>query len=237
MSVPTERATRRAGGMAATMDHSDIRGLGTPFHLFLAGLPRSKDGDHRVGCPHRIFEGSPHRARASRCRFGGGFSGGGSVVHLANLYGIGCRSSRERLDLPGDIPDKATQLSSDSHANLVLWQFASHAQMSEAFGQAQLRAPGDVAYGFRLALLTYFQVTADPGAVTVGPGGFDEDTSGVCVTGLGNAALPASLAGGELRGHQTQVSHQGRRMSKATRIADLGYQGEGGNKVTPAQAH
>ena len=32
---------RDAGGMAATMDHSDIRGLGTAFHLFLAGLPRS----------------------------------------------------------------------------------------------------------------------------------------------------------------------------------------------------
>jgi hypothetical protein len=28
--------------MAATMDHSDIRGLGTALHLFLAGLPRSK---------------------------------------------------------------------------------------------------------------------------------------------------------------------------------------------------
>src|SRR5690348_11420240 len=27
--------------MAATMDHSNIRGLGTAFHLFFAGLPRS----------------------------------------------------------------------------------------------------------------------------------------------------------------------------------------------------
>lgn len=42
----TSNATR--GAVAATMDHSDIRGLATAFHLFLAGLPRSRDGDHRV---------------------------------------------------------------------------------------------------------------------------------------------------------------------------------------------
>jgi len=34
--------------MDATMDHSDIRGLGTAFHLFLAGLPRSRVRDHHV---------------------------------------------------------------------------------------------------------------------------------------------------------------------------------------------
>jgi hypothetical protein len=39
--------------MAATMDLSSIRGLVTAFHLFLAGLPRSEEGDHRVGCPGR----------------------------------------------------------------------------------------------------------------------------------------------------------------------------------------
>ena len=42
----TSNATR--GAMAATIDHSDIRGLGTAFHLFFAGLPRSRVGDHRV---------------------------------------------------------------------------------------------------------------------------------------------------------------------------------------------
>jgi hypothetical protein len=39
---------RDARGMAATMDHSDIRGLATAFHLYLAGLPRSRVWDHRV---------------------------------------------------------------------------------------------------------------------------------------------------------------------------------------------
>ena len=33
---------------SATMDQSDIRGLATAFHRSVAGLPRSRVGDHRV---------------------------------------------------------------------------------------------------------------------------------------------------------------------------------------------
>jgi len=43
-AIPNEQ--RDARGMAATMDHSNIRGLGTALHLFFAGLPRSDFGDH-----------------------------------------------------------------------------------------------------------------------------------------------------------------------------------------------
>ena len=32
----------------ATIDHADIRGLVTAFHLSVAGLPHSSVGDHRV---------------------------------------------------------------------------------------------------------------------------------------------------------------------------------------------
>ena len=46
MSVTPNRK-RDAQEMAATMDHSDIRGLVTAFHLLLAGLPRSRSWDHR----------------------------------------------------------------------------------------------------------------------------------------------------------------------------------------------
>ena len=38
-AIPNEQ--RDARRMAATMDHSNIRGLGTAFDLFFAGLPRS----------------------------------------------------------------------------------------------------------------------------------------------------------------------------------------------------
>src|ERR1700676_1217938 len=70
----TPNVEREAWGMAATMDHSDIRGLGTALHLFLAGLPRSRSGDHPKNegllCSHKIFEDSPHRSHASRSRLG-----------------------------------------------------------------------------------------------------------------------------------------------------------------------
>ena len=69
MSV-TPNGERDAWGMAATMDHSDIRGLGTALHLFLAGLPRSKNGDHPEGCSLKTVEDSPHRSHASRSRLG-----------------------------------------------------------------------------------------------------------------------------------------------------------------------
>lgn len=68
-SVTPDRQ-RDAREMAATMDHSDIRGLATAFHLFLAGLPRSSDGDHHMDAHIKFVEDSPHRSRASRCRFG-----------------------------------------------------------------------------------------------------------------------------------------------------------------------
>jgi hypothetical protein len=63
---------RDAGEMVATMDHSDIRGLATAFHLIFAWLPRSKNGDHpknRVGSilgSHKTIEDSPHRSHAGR---------------------------------------------------------------------------------------------------------------------------------------------------------------------------
>ena len=42
-SLSTGNATREA---MATMDHSDIRGLATALHRYVAGLPLSKVGDH-----------------------------------------------------------------------------------------------------------------------------------------------------------------------------------------------
>src|SRR6266436_1921949 len=207
MSVPHRTSNATRGSMAATMDHSDIRGLGTALHLFLAGLPRSSVGDHRIGCPHRTFEDSPHRARASRCRFGGRISEKWSVVSLTVL-GAAQRSSDERFDLACDVPDKAAQFTGDGHTDFILRQLTPHAQMSEAFGQTQLCVPGDVAYGFGLTLLAHLQTTADSGAVAIRPSRLDEHASSVLVAGLGDAALMAGLAGGELRGHQSQVSHQ-----------------------------
>ena len=42
---------RDARSLSATMDHSDIRGLVTALHRYVAGLPRSSVGDHHFGMP------------------------------------------------------------------------------------------------------------------------------------------------------------------------------------------
>src|SRR2546426_2157499 len=44
----TAQGSREARAFAATMDHADIRGLVTAFHLSVAGLPRSSVGDHHA---------------------------------------------------------------------------------------------------------------------------------------------------------------------------------------------
>jgi hypothetical protein len=44
----TAQESRDARAFSATMDHADMRGLATAFHLSVAGLPRSSVGDHRI---------------------------------------------------------------------------------------------------------------------------------------------------------------------------------------------
>jgi hypothetical protein len=58
----TPEGERDAREALATIDHADIRGLVTAFHLSVAGLPRSKLGDYpkdaHITCsripPHRV---------------------------------------------------------------------------------------------------------------------------------------------------------------------------------------
>ena len=125
------------------MDHSDIRGLGTALHLFLAGLPRSRNGDHPKGCSLKSVEDSPHRSHASRSRLG-------VVLEVKVL------SDRAPVEVAGvekdlgahfhmarHVPDKSGEFAGDSDADFVLRKLSSHRQAPPAFGQAQLRFPRD----------------------------------------------------------------------------------------------
>ena len=96
------------------------------------------------------------------------------MVSLPDVSSISQLSSCERFDLAGDVPDKPAQLARDGDADLVLWQLPPHAQVPEALCQAQLCPPGDITYGFGLALLAHLQHAADSSTVAIGPGGFDE---------------------------------------------------------------
>jgi hypothetical protein len=140
--------------MAATMDHSDIRGLATAFHLFLAGLPRSRSWDHQEGARIKFAEDSPHRSRASRFHFGVRLRCelSGAVSHLRGCGNPKSRRSGGDLHLPRDIPDKARKLSGHRYTAFVLGHFSPGVELAEPIGQTQLSSPGDVTYGFGLTL-------------------------------------------------------------------------------------
>src|ERR1700691_1820901 len=148
MSV-TPNGERDAWGMAATMDHSDIRGLGTALHLFFAGLPRSRSGDHpRSGlrwCSLKTFEDSPHRSHASRSQLGVVIE----VKVLSDIAPVVVAVLRKDLGIhfyvARHVPDEAGELAGDSDADFVLRQLSSHRETAPALGQTQLRLPGDVA--------------------------------------------------------------------------------------------
>src|SRR5579863_3211128 len=135
--------------MAATMDHSDIRGLGTAFHLFFAGLPRSRSWDHHMDARIKLVEGSPHRvsriALPFRCR---SFQVLSPVSHLLGQLDVLLIGSGRDLYLPGDIPDEACELAGDRHATLVLSHFSPGIQFAKAVRETKLRFPGDIANGF-----------------------------------------------------------------------------------------
>jgi hypothetical protein len=119
----------------ATMDHSDIRGLATAFHLFFAGLPRSSVGDHPENCvrsargSRKTVEDSPHRSRASRFRFGMQLYDlvlGGRPPALDQAV---ARASGLEVHVPADIPDKASELAGYGNADLVLIELAAIARL------------------------------------------------------------------------------------------------------------
>src|SRR5271156_771446 len=237
----TPNRERDAWGMAATMDHSDIRGLGTALHLFLAGLPRSRSGDHpknRVRwCSHKIFEDSPHRSHASRSRL--------SVLLEVRVLGdraplvvAGIKKDlRVHFHMARHVPDEAGEFAGDSDADFVLCQLSSYRETAPALGQTQLRLPGDIADDLRLPLLANLETSSDLSFEAIIPGRLHQDTSSMFVAALGDLPLTAGVAAGELRGYQSQVRHQRTRMGKPGQIAHLGDKNDRGNEVKALQTH
>jgi len=195
------RARREA---MATMDHSDIRGLVTALHRYVAGLPLSKERRSSQGCPRRTFEDSPHRIRASRSR-----SGAFVMVRRVPpfVWTLESIESGPHGDVSCQIPDEAGKFSSDGGANLVFRQTAC-VQAPVALAQAQLCPPSDLALVSRLSFVADLQIAGDPCAEAVRPSRLDQHATGVRVAGLGDRTQRARVTGGAFARHESEKSHE-----------------------------
>ena len=69
----------------------------------------------------------------------------------------------------------------------------------------------------------------------IGPGAFDEGSTGMGVTGFGERPLPASLTAGVFRGDQAQVFHQLSGVIDAREVAECSHGGDGHGELDATQ--
>jgi hypothetical protein len=96
-----------------------------------------------------------------------------------------------------DGPDKTQQLSSACGYNLR-FVFVACEQFSVAKMQTVLGLPANFSDFWTKTHLAFEQIAAQLGAELIGPGGFDNHSSKVSVTGFGNAVLPLFGAAGPI---------------------------------------
>ena len=99
----------------------------------------------------------------------------------------------------GHGPHKRTQLTGNrDHDQIGI--FASCAELPIASAEAHLALPTDVLDRLGELFESELQMPTDFGGVARGPGPFDQDTTGVAVARLGDAALSAPLSRRVFRG-------------------------------------
>jgi hypothetical protein len=95
--------------------------------------------------------------------------------------------------------------SSRAMATVTTWAcWPREDESSIAFTEPDLGFPTDVLDDFGLFFESQLQMSAHLGGIAVGPGAFDESTSGMDVTSLGNGTRSTLLTGGIFRGDQAE---------------------------------
>src|SRR5881398_1906338 len=162
LEVVQHRPSEETGPVTTTVDHADIRGLGTTL-LVSVGMPRSRRED--LSQPHNAHEGCTHHrgcvSSEDRCR---------SLSRL--LRGRGLRS--------GNRPHEGCEFARDGGGNGVR-VLAARAQLAISPTEADLRPPGDVANRGREMLLARLDLLRDLGAMTIGLRGFDQNAARMAV--------------------------------------------------------
>ena len=80
-----------------------------------------------------------------------------------------------------------------------------------------------------------WQVTTDVGGIAGGPGAFDQGTTGVGVTGLGDRTVPAALTTRVFGGDPAQICYHLPGMLEARQVAECGHAGHGHGELPAAQ--
>jgi hypothetical protein len=131
------------------------------------------------------------------------------------------RCLRREGHCPGNGPQKGTQVSRNSHDDLIGVLAASH-EWSIPFAPADLRLPTEVLDGFGQLFPPQLEMATDLRRIAVRPRPFNKGPAGMAIAGRGEAPLGAPLAPGICRGRQAQRTHQLLGVGKARAVSQFG---------------
>jgi hypothetical protein len=137
-------------------------------------------------------------------------------------------------NLFGNSPHEPHQFTGNGHNHLV-GMFASSDQAAAAFAQPNLRLPADLLEGVGLGFEPQLQMSTPLGRIAIGPGTFNERTTGRAMARFGDGALAAPLTGGILRGNQAQELHELSGISEAGEVAEFGDRGDRRRELDAAE--
>jgi hypothetical protein len=86
----------------------------------------------------------------------------------------------------------------------------------------ELRLPGDVADGLRQRLDPVVQFAADARLHAIGPGAFDQGSSGQSVSSFGDSGPSHRASAGMLRPNQSEIGHELPGIGETREIANFG---------------
>ena len=135
-----------------------------------------------------------------------------------------------KFHLPRDCPHESCEFPCDcGDGNIGIFSFDD--ELSIPFAQAQLSLPGDVLDDREQVFLTFLDNAGDFRRISVGPCAFDERSSRMAVSRLGDSAEAPLAAAGVLAWNETQVSHELPGIVEAGEIAHFGDDGDGDGEL------
>jgi hypothetical protein len=138
-------------------------------------------------------------------------------------------------DLLGHGPQAASQFAGHGDRDHI-GMFASCDEASVVSTEPPLRLPPDGLDDLRLVFESQWQMAPDLGGITIRPGAFDQDATGLGVAGLGDRSLATVLPAGMLRGNQAQKLHECPWTLKAGQVPHCGHQGDRHGAWPPPQS-